>query len=177
MASTIHLRPATIQDVPALAKLHVDTWRTAYKSLISADYLEQLSYEAKAAQWMQGVNSASTSTHRLVAEYDSVIVGFAIVGARTPDAWPQASEMYALYVSSDVQGKGVGNNLFQASTAWLRAKGHRSMLIRVLKSNRPAIEFYESRGALLIGEDSVEIGDREYSELLYEFAIRAHSQD
>ncbi len=126
---------------------------------------------------MQGVNSASTSTHRLVAEYDSVIVGFAIVGARTPDAWPQTSEMYALYVSSDVQGQGVGSMLFQASADWLRTKGHGSLLIRVLKGNAPAIGFYESRGALLIGEDSVEIGDQTYPELLYDFANRTPSKD
>jgi ribosomal protein S18 acetylase RimI-like enzyme len=171
VASAFQIRPATMQDVPALAKLHVDTWRSTYQGLISADFLEQLTYELKEAQWKQGLRSSSTSAHRLVAEHEDAIAGFAIVGGKPSDAWPQTSEMYALYVSSDAKGRGIGSKLFLASAEWLRAKGHNSMLIRVLKGNQLAIGFYESRGAVLIGEDSVEIGDRVYPELIYALAL------
>jgi len=39
------IREATHNDIPALAKVHVDTWRTAYRGIMPDEYLANLSYE------------------------------------------------------------------------------------------------------------------------------------
>ncbi|NJK75848.1 MAG: GNAT family N-acetyltransferase, partial [Microcoleus sp. SU_5_6] len=39
------VRAATIDDTPAIARVNADTWRTAYRNIIPADFLANLSYE------------------------------------------------------------------------------------------------------------------------------------
>lgn len=41
------VREATNIDVPAIAKVQVDSWRTTYKGILSEDVLKNLSYEKR----------------------------------------------------------------------------------------------------------------------------------
>ena len=171
MELDILVRPAKIDDVAAVAKLHVDTWRTTYSGLIAPDFLSSLTYEEKEAQWMQGMKASSSRTQRLVATHDGVVAGFSIVGQRGPDEWGDASEMYALYVAEGLQGRGIGKQLFDSASTWAHDAGHDRLIIRVLKGNEPAIRFYGSRGAILCGEENVQIGGRTYLEHVYVLAL------
>lgn len=167
----ITTRPVVESDVAALARIHVDTWRTTYHGLIAQDYLDTLTYESKEEQWLRGVRNASHGSCRFVAEYNGVVAGFVIAGARTPDNLPHTSELYAMYVGDETQGRGIGCRLFEAAAAWLRTNGHNSMLIQVLRGNDKTIAFYESRGATLIGESQVELGAASYDQQIYGFDL------
>jgi hypothetical protein len=39
------IREAELSDAAAIARVHVDTWRSTYRGVIANDYLERLSYE------------------------------------------------------------------------------------------------------------------------------------
>ncbi|WP_306428702.1 hypothetical protein [Robertmurraya siralis] len=39
------IREATLSDAEGIAKVHVDSWRTTYKGIVSDVFLEQLSYK------------------------------------------------------------------------------------------------------------------------------------
>ena len=41
----MHIREATLDDVPGIARVHVDTWRTTYPGIVPAEHLAGLSYE------------------------------------------------------------------------------------------------------------------------------------
>jgi GNAT superfamily N-acetyltransferase len=163
------VRPATESGVPAIARIHVDTWRTTYKGLIAQDYLDSLSYEQKEAQWLSGIRKNDPATCRLVAESDGRVIGIAIAGSKRPDQWPDVtSELYAMYVPDDQQGRGVGSKLYAHVVDFLKSQRHEKMLIQVLKGNDKTISFYESRGAVLVGEGQVELAGRSYDHLIYQ---------
>ena len=43
------IRPATLEDAPAIARVHVDTWRTTYAGIVPDEHLAKLSYERSQA--------------------------------------------------------------------------------------------------------------------------------
>ena len=42
------IREAHPNDGPGMAKVHVDTWRAAYRGILPDDFLDGLSYQATA---------------------------------------------------------------------------------------------------------------------------------
>ncbi|GAI96637.1 unnamed protein product, partial [marine sediment metagenome] len=49
----MNFRLATIEDVPEIVKVNVDTWRTTYQSIFSTEFLQNLSYKEKEIRWRQ----------------------------------------------------------------------------------------------------------------------------
>jgi ribosomal protein S18 acetylase RimI-like enzyme len=168
MAPAVTIRPARLEDVPELARIQVDTWRSTYKGLIDQNYLDSLSYSDKEQNLAKGISLNYPTTVRLVALLDNVIAGFVIAGSKRGDDWPHTSEMYALYVAENVQGLGAGSALYKEAAEWLRHAGHSGMIIRVLKGNDKSIKFYGSRGARLIGDEPLMLEGIEYNELVFE---------
>ena len=82
------IRKATHDDVPAIARVHVDTWRTAYQGIVPDEHLANLSYGRRANGWYQILNGApKEGNFTYVAETKpNEIVGFANGGwERTGD--------------------------------------------------------------------------------------------
>lgn len=47
----IEARPATVDDAPAIAAIHVRSWQRAYADLLPADFLAGLDVEQRVAYW------------------------------------------------------------------------------------------------------------------------------
>ena len=45
MAISVHR--AALQDTTAIARIHVDAWRTTYKGIMTDEFLSNLSYERR----------------------------------------------------------------------------------------------------------------------------------
>lgn len=58
----LYVREAQIADAEAIARAHVDTWRTAYQGLVPDEYLAWLSYEQREQFW-RGHLEAQTEDH------------------------------------------------------------------------------------------------------------------
>ena len=67
MADAIHVRPARREDAAALARIQVDSYRSAYAGIFPQDYLDQFSYDDQEVDWIQLLTSG-TSDVVLVAE-------------------------------------------------------------------------------------------------------------
>ncbi len=50
---------ASYDDAPAIARVHVDTWRTTYRGIVPEDYLATLSYEKRESRWAQMLSTAA----------------------------------------------------------------------------------------------------------------------
>lgn len=59
--SLMIIREATPEDVSAIAKVHVDAWRTTYQDIIPAQYLAKLSYKNRENSWQKIICKASDS--------------------------------------------------------------------------------------------------------------------
>lgn len=162
------IRDATLADVPAIARIHVDSWRATYRGLMPDDLLVGLSYERRERQWVQAITRSGEGRGcTVVADQGKVgIVGFAD-GGRCQGDWGHDGELYAIYLSEAHQGRGLGKALLLAVAECLAAQGKRSMLLWVLDTNATGRGFYEALGGVLVGEKTEELGDTILREVAY----------
>ncbi len=166
MAETL-IRPATAADVPALARVQVDSWRTTYANLINADYLAALSFADKEAGWRRFFAQPDTGSRRfaVVVEQANQVCGFAVGGPNRGDEAFEA-EMFALYLLDHAHGQGLGRQLFTQVAHRLGQAGFQSMLVWVLDGN-PTAGFYARMGGRPVGAKTLTIGVQTCRESAY----------
>jgi ribosomal protein S18 acetylase RimI-like enzyme len=165
------IREATYPDIPAIARVHVDTWRTTYAGIVPDHYLADLSYERRASGWQQILDRASTTGNfTYVAETAmGEVIGF-VNGGRERNHHPHYNgELYAIYILKDYQGQGMGRRFVQTVAQRLHQMGIDSMLVWVLAEN-PACQFYAALGGQPIEQKELEIGGKNLVEVAYGWA-------
>jgi ribosomal protein S18 acetylase RimI-like enzyme len=141
----MHITPATPDDCPAIAALHVASWQQAYAHLLPAEYLASLSVARREASWRQVL--AEDRSELLVARSGTEVLGFVSFGpSRDADAPAGRGEVWALYVSPGAWSTGVGRALWDAGRERLVALGFRSVSLWVLAGNERALRFYRLAG-------------------------------
>lgn len=78
------------------------------------------------------------------------IVGFAAAGF---EAWNRRAVLWHLYVAADRRGRGIGQELLAAVTAYALDAGARCLWLETSNVNFPAIQFYRRMGFVLCGLD------------------------
>jgi len=82
------IRDAEPEDAADIARVHVDTWRSAYRGILPASYLKSISSQHRAIAWarMLEVVEESETDITLLPEHDNDNVGFVPAGhLRDPD--------------------------------------------------------------------------------------------
>lgn len=158
------IRKARAEDAKEIAKVHVDSWRATYKGIVPDSYLETLRYEKREEIWKIAIPIGNV----FVAENEEgKIVGFANGGKERSGQYPgYDGELYAIYLLKAYQGKGIGSTLMKKVIKYLKEKGHNSMIILALEEN-PACRFYEALGGRRIGTEEIEIGGKEFTEVVF----------
>lgn len=160
------VREAREEDIPSIARVHVDSWRTAYRGIVSDAFLAGLSYVKSEDRHRR--HMAQPGTVSLVAELPrDGIVGFLNGGSeRTGDAqFP--GELYAIYILAQHRRQGMGAALVEHWAADLRRTTVNAALVWVLADNKPGIAFYQRFGARQLREQMIEIGGVSLRELAY----------
>lgn len=162
------VREATHTDVPIIAKVHVDTWRTTYRGIVPDEHLANLSYERRASSWYNILNHAPKNGYFTYVAEDEFgeIIGFASGGEERTGDPVYKGELMAIYILQNQQGKGIGRCLVQAVAKKLYLSGITSMLVWVLVDN-PACQFYAALGGKPVHEKEIEIGDKPLIEVAY----------
>ena len=161
------IREAEISDAVAIAKVHVDSWRSTYAGIVPTDYLAGLTYEQREQVWHKTLSAPSELGFVYVAE-DAAgnVVGFASGGAERSDHNDYKEELFAVYLSDQYQRLGTGSQLVSCVATSLLQQGIQSMLVWVL-ANNPACRFYEALGGKLASEQTITIGGETLSEVAY----------
>jgi ribosomal protein S18 acetylase RimI-like enzyme len=164
----MRIREAVLNDVPGIARVHVDSWRTAYRDILPDSFLDELTYESREERWRERLAQAAPQQVMLVVEDASGrLVGFAYGGPER-DATPgYDGEIYAIYLLAERRRQGIGRQLMAASAAALQALGYHALLVWVLEANGPARAFYEALGGRLIGSKPITIGPADLVEVSY----------
>lgn len=124
----------------------MDAWKWAYRGLVPDAYLASLSVAERTQAWLAWV-SASPEVRVWVAEIDERVVGFSIAGpSRDEDADASTGELLGIYIEPERFRTGLGRQLFETATRWLKASGFSGATLWVLASNERARTFYEARG-------------------------------
>jgi GNAT superfamily N-acetyltransferase len=138
------IREARLADAEGIARAHTASWRTSYRGILPEAVLAQIDVDQRAASWRRTLQDRSMLT--LVA-YDVThqdIVGLCDAGPSRRD--PGMGEVYRMYLEHHARRHGLGREMFEQITAWLRARGLRSLIIWVLDNNHHARRFYEAMG-------------------------------
>jgi len=161
------IRPAIVEDGPAIARVHVESWRTTYKNIFPESVLDGLSVSARAGFWT-GILAASPARSVTLVACDTVgqVVGFASGGAERTGQLAYDGELYALYLLESGQRRGLGTSLIRRFVSELQSLGFHSMAVWVLARN-PSIRFYEALGGTLITQKHIERGGESYLEVAY----------
>lgn len=117
------IREASVADALGIAKVHVRTWKSAYRGLIPNSFLQSMSVEPRAKVWAKDLESPLPKTHTLVAVWDDEIVGFIGVGTARGEGTENKGEIFAIYVDPQTQGRGIGSALMRSGIEIL-AKDH-----------------------------------------------------
>jgi ribosomal protein S18 acetylase RimI-like enzyme len=136
------IREAAPEDAGAIARVHVDSWRGAYRECLPADLLASLSVERRRAFWEGTLASSDASV--LVADAGGEVVGFVSVGPSRSEEGN--AELYAIYVEPERFGTGVGRALMDAAVERMRERGYREATLWVLDGNERAERFYRIAG-------------------------------
>jgi len=144
----LFVRRAEPQDAPAVARVHVASWRQAYRGLLPQEYLDSLSIEARTTTWAKAFSqSHDQASTTLVGELDGQIVGFACVGpSRDDDLDSATGELWGLYLDPAHWGVGHGHTLHTEALDVARASGAAAATLWVLTTNQRARHFYERHG-------------------------------
>lgn len=161
------VREACSADAPAIARVHVDSWRTTYRGLVPDDYLAKLSYERRTNRWGQWLSDPeSREFHYVVEDESGQIVGFASGGPVRASDPVYMGELYGIYLLDEHQRKGIGRQLVRTVVDRLAEVGIRSMLVWVLTDN-PSRGFYEALGGQLVRRGQTEIGGVVFETVAY----------
>lgn len=171
------IRPATRQDVAAIARLRVAVWRTAYAGLVPDVVLEGLEPGREAArrtgEWDE--RHADPRMVELVAEVEGAVVGWAACGpSRDPERDGQG-ELYALYAAAERWSTGTGHALLVRCESDLRAAGFAAAYLWVLEGNERAASFYQRHG--WIEDGGVLVDERTLGTLTYALTERRRVRD
>ena len=148
----MEIRPARVNDAPALAKVHVDSWRAAYRGLVPDSSLEGFTYEWREERFRQSLAANAEETY--VVRVDEEIVGFLTLGtARDADLdINRTGEIWGIYISPNYWHKGIGKRLADEAERILKSRGYGDAVLWVLEGNQQARRFYEAMGFTLDGE-------------------------
>ncbi len=150
------VRRARPDDVEAIARVHVDAWRAAYRAMLSQAFLDDLDVAERVHMW-RGVLDGDDLQRPLVAEVDGNLTGFAAIGPCRPgDGDECTGEVYAINIAAAAWGRGVGHALFAAAIDLLRERGFSVAVLWVARDNHRARRFYERHGWAEDGEHRVD---------------------
>jgi GNAT superfamily N-acetyltransferase len=141
------VRVAMPDDAVAIASVHVESWRTAYRGQLPDEVLGTLSVDRRADMWSGIIASTSAASAVLVQERSGVVEGFAhVCEARDRDVERSVGEVAAIYLRPPVWGQGLGRELMTAALRRIAEAGFGSAVLWVLATNDRARRFYESGG-------------------------------
>ena len=138
------IRPATPADIPTLLRF--------IRDLAIYENAEDQA-QATPSHLQRTLFDAGASAHALVCERDSTAIGFAVYFFNY-STWQGRNGLYLedLYVDPAARGSGAGKALLQHLARTAVDKDCGRFEWSVLDWNQPAIDFYESLGALPQGE-------------------------
>ena len=157
----MNLRRAQAADVPALARIHVDSWQVAYRGIVPDSFLERFTYQKREAAFRQALLDDWAETYLIEDEHEQTALGILTIGGcRDDDLDLNATgEIWGIYLVPAYWRRGIGTWTVHEAERLLQARGYRAVVLWVLEDNTEARRFYEALGFQVDGAfKMVELG-------------------
>jgi ribosomal protein S18 acetylase RimI-like enzyme len=137
------VRDATTADSPAVARVHINSWRFAYRGIMPDEVLDGLTIEERTGQW----NARIVDWDVFVAVDGGRVAGFCELLRRID----QPPYIRALYIDPADLRRGLGTLLVNEAARRLRAAGEAEVTLQVVTQNKRARDFYRRSGFVETG--------------------------
>lgn len=165
------LRPASLEDVPALATLGRESFCAAFEHLYDPADLASFLAEAYAEDTVAAEVTSAQCLYQL-AEIDGNLAGYCKLRRPSKFAGHSAAanpiELGQLYTDPARTGQGIGAALMDWAMEEAAAGGHDSILLSVYSGNHGAQRFYERYGFSKIADITFRVGEQIDDEYLFE---------
>ena len=142
-------RDATAADVEAIAALHADSWRRAYRGIYSDAFLDNDVFEDRMAEWSGRFAKPLPNQRTTIAELDGVLMGFVHTILDDDPTW--GALLDNLHVRYAQKRTGVGRRLMaESARVVLDGSPGTGLYLWVLEENRPAQAFYDAQAGAMV---------------------------
>jgi RimJ/RimL family protein N-acetyltransferase len=148
----VSVRPATADDVAEIARIQIDTWRTAYHSVVPEPVLAALDAAAVQDAWRQAITARPSARHHvLVAQEQHWVVGFVALGPaddlEPADPQPETTvSVGPLLVEPRWGRRGHGSRLLAATVDHARQDGMTRAITWIPEQDTASREFLIGAG-------------------------------
>jgi GNAT superfamily N-acetyltransferase len=145
------IRDADERDVAAIANLHAESWRTAYRGILADDYLDGAIYQERFAIWQERLSGRAIEGICVkVAEANDQVAGFVCV---FPDEDSLLGSLLDnLHVAPPLTGRGIGRQLLsEIARCVVTSPTRTGLYFWILEQNWRPRRFYERTGAVPLG--------------------------
>ena len=130
-------------DIYDVARLHLESWKTAYRHILPEEMVCRLSLREFIATWKTILRDAG----RVNWVYDdrNGIQGYVSCRHESEYGWKRG-EIIGIYVAPESWGRGIGKRLMGHALKWMSAQQCDVADLWTIVENRRARKFYESIG-------------------------------
>jgi ribosomal protein S18 acetylase RimI-like enzyme len=147
----LRLRNARAADAPAIAALHLASWRDAYRGVLEDDFLDGPLAELMSRRWTEALAAPRREGLVAVAVLAGDAAGFIAILRRGAVA-----HVDNLHVRPGLRGAGIGRLLLGHGASRMQERGCTAAEVTVFARNDGALRFYEKLGAAIGPEETGE---------------------
>jgi len=145
----VEIRRAVLNDVSAVAEVHIRSHEAAYTGIIPPAKLAQMC-AAQPERRKENLSREDHTTH--VALWEGKVVGLFNFGPCHNEALSgRCYQLYAIYLHPEYHRRGIGRAMMDYAEKQARLQGKSAMVLWVFEENTPARRFYEACGYRLEG--------------------------
>lgn len=146
-----YVRPARPSDINEVARIQLETWRTAYRRIVPREILASLELDQLRTAWSEAVTRPPSPRHRVLIAIEQSeeehIVGFAAIQpAEEDEAVTNTAALTELLVEPRWGRRGHGSRLLAASVAHWRDDHHDAAIAWVFDQAPAPKKFLASAG-------------------------------
>jgi ribosomal protein S18 acetylase RimI-like enzyme len=143
---SMKMRLAGPDDAAQVAQLHAESWRSAYRGVLSDSFLDNDVVADRLALWNERLETPLAERLVVVAEGDRGLEGLICVLGGDDRQW--GSLIDNLHVAPRLKRSGIGTMLMREGARWLQQHHPDSgVYLWVFEANGNARRFYETLGA------------------------------
>ena len=161
------IREATLEDIPEVAILHVDSWNKTYKGIIEQEHLDNMKNNLD--KRIERMKNEFNLRKMIVVILDNEIVAFSeftLTNEFSKDLDIDC-ELCGLYIKNEYLGKGIGTKVFDYVKSIFAENNKKKMGLWCVKENNNAINFYIRKGGTQVKEKPFTLAGKDYSELAF----------
>lgn len=164
------IRPLKEDRINEVAIVQCESWKAAFKGILSDKLLDQLKVENFEKVWKEIIKKQARSN--LIIEEGKKVIGFVSFENDASAIKRRDGELIGMYVHPSYWRLGAGTLLLKQAFSRMKAGGFEKIFLWTMKRNEISCKFYEKSGFRISGEERrSERNGESFQEVRYEMTI------